>query len=104
MKKLAMCVTCGSEVKPKTRVPGSFIMEVLLWILLIVPGFIYSFWRLTNIEKVCSVCGANTLVPLDSPVARHLRTSLNGTVSPTTEASPTHTLPPPAPTRLPPLR
>lgn len=94
MKKLAMCLTCGSEMKPKTRVKGSFIMELLLWILLIVPGVIYSFWRLTSMEKVCAVCGSNTLVPIDSPVAKHLRAQLNQTSAPASKIVPPAELPP----------
>lgn len=33
-------------------------MEVFLWLLLIVPGFIYSLWRLTTKTKVYPKCGA----------------------------------------------
>lgn len=101
MKKLAMCVTCGSEVKPKTRVKGSVVTEFVLWIFFLLPGVIYSIWRLSTKEKVCTACGASTLVPIDSPVALHLRASLNLPVAPPSSA--TTSLPAPSATLLPPM-
>lgn len=65
-----ICTTCGAQGIPKTRVKGSIGIEIVLWLCFLVPGLIYSIWRLTTKEKVCSTCGANTLVPIDSPVGR----------------------------------
>jgi hypothetical protein len=52
------CPNCGTVGRPKTATRGSFLMEVSLWLLLIVPGLIYSLWRLTTKTKVCPKCGA----------------------------------------------
>jgi len=54
------------------RVRGSFFMELFLWIILIIPGLIYSLWRLTTVQQVCSSCGASELIPPDTPKARQL--------------------------------
>jgi len=64
------CQSCGSVGRPKTRVKGSFWIEVLLWFCFFVPGLIYSIWRPTTKEQVCPVCGTPNMIPVDSPKAR----------------------------------
>lgn len=64
------CPNCGSAGKPKTFTPGSFALEVLLWLFFIVPGLIYSIWRLTARYKGCASCGQRGVIPVDSPRAR----------------------------------
>ena len=63
------CQNCGTVGRPKMVTRGSFLMEVLLWLLLIVPGFIYSLWRITTRAKVCPTCSAPYMIPVDSPKA-----------------------------------
>lgn len=70
MAKNLYCNNCGTVAAPTTRTKGSFITEVFLWLMLIVPGIIYSLWRLTSKEKVCPKCGAPNMLPLDSPKAQ----------------------------------
>ena len=69
-KKEMVCTTCGSLVSPRSKTPGSFWIELLLWAFFIVPGVIYSVWRLASIQKVCPKCGGKNLVPPDSPVGQ----------------------------------
>lgn len=64
------CLRCGYRVKPKKVTPGSFLIEVILWIAFIVPGIIYSLWRVRARHTICPECGSTELVPLDSPAAR----------------------------------
>lgn len=70
------CTTCGSIGEPKSHTPGKLWVEVVLWLCLLVPGLLYSLWRLNGRRKVCAHCGAQTLVPVDSPVARKARAAL----------------------------
>jgi hypothetical protein len=70
------CTVCGHTGKPKTVTRGSFLIEVsptrhldVLWLALIVPGVIYSLWRLTTRHKACAKCGSTHIVPTDSPRA-----------------------------------
>ncbi len=63
------CDNCGTTGKPKTRTKGSFVIEVLMWLLFIIPGIFYSLWRLTTREKVCPACGAPNMIPTTSPKA-----------------------------------
>lgn len=55
----------------KKETPGSFLIEVILWVAFCVPGLIYSVWRITSAKQVCASCKGE-LVPLDSPRGRHL--------------------------------
>lgn len=63
------CSTCGSEGPTQTSTKGSIWLEIVLWLCFIVPGVIYSVWRLTTRHKVCASCGATTLMPPNSPKA-----------------------------------
>ena len=64
------CPNCGSVAKPKRRTKGSFLIEFLLWLCFLVPGLIYSIWRLTTRAEVCGICGNPGVIPEDSPRAR----------------------------------
>ena len=64
------CTTCHTVGKQKRETRGSFVIELALWLMLIVPGLIYSLWRLTTRRNVCRACGSPNIVPTTSPVAR----------------------------------
>lgn len=70
------CMACGSEADPITKTKGSILIEIVLWPCFIVPGLIYSLWRITSRQPVCAVCGAANLIPTDSPAARSHREQL----------------------------
>lgn len=63
------CMNCGTDAKPKTQTKGHFALELVLWLLFIVPGLIYSVWRLTSKKGVCPVCGSANIIPPQSPAA-----------------------------------
>lgn len=66
-----LCTSCGSQVgRPKKLTKGSFLIEIVLWIMIILPGLLYSIWRLTSKQTVCPQCLQPTLIPIDSPIAR----------------------------------
>lgn len=64
------CQHCGSVGPARKHTKGSFALEVVLWLCFIVPGVIYSVWRLTTREWVCGTCGAPNTIPTDSPNAK----------------------------------
>jgi ribosomal protein L37E len=68
--RLLYCTRCGATAPPKKHTPGSIGVELLLWLLLILPGVLYSAWRLHARREVCSACGGTDLIPPDSPRAR----------------------------------
>lgn len=69
--KINYCTQCGSKfARPKTNTRGSFFIEIFLWLLLLIPGIIYSLWRLTTRYKSCPVCGSSQIIPTSSPAAQ----------------------------------
>ena len=71
------CKSCGHEGEPVAHTPGSFFIELVLWICFIIPGLVYSFWRLSRRRKVCAGCRSSDIIPSNSPLARSLRKQLS---------------------------
>lgn len=63
------CTACGHEGDTTTTTKGSMLIELVLWLAFIVPGLVYSLWRVSSRHKTCSACGSSALVPTTSPVA-----------------------------------
>jgi hypothetical protein len=64
------CTRCGHIGEPRRITPGSFLIEVVLWLFLLVPGLIYSLWRISARHNACRECGSRDVVPLTSPAAQ----------------------------------
>jgi uncharacterized membrane protein YqaE (UPF0057 family) len=69
---LSVCTSCGYMGRPKKITKGNFIIELILWCLFIIPGLIYSIWRLTAKYNVCPQCKHATMIPESSPFGREL--------------------------------
>lgn len=67
-----VCRDCGTRSEPVQTTPGSLLIELVLWLCFIVPGLIYSLWRLSARHDACAACGSRKLVPADSPVGRRI--------------------------------
>jgi uncharacterized membrane protein YqaE (UPF0057 family) len=80
------CANCGHEGPIRMRTKGSILIEILLWLMLLVPGLIYSIWRHTTRAAVCERCESEQLMPIDSPMARKLRAELAAPPAPTRTA------------------
>lgn len=63
------CKACGHSGATSAKTPGSLWIEIVLWLCFIVPGLIYSLWRISARKQVCASCGSSELVPPGSPVA-----------------------------------
>lgn len=72
MAKAFICTSCGCYCYPQKKTRGSFAIEIILWLFFLIPGLIYTIWRLTTRYSVCPKCGHSTLVPSDSPVGQKL--------------------------------
>lgn len=59
MGKIIKCGSCKYQGKGKSVVKGSIFIEIILWFFFLVPGLIYSIWRLTSKFYVCPKCGSN---------------------------------------------
>ena len=64
------CPECGLVGQGKSQVQGSLGLELALWLALLLPGLLYSVWRLRSGARVCASCHYAGLLPLDSPQAR----------------------------------
>ena len=69
MKKI--CKECGTVGNPTTITKGSIIIELFLWMLFLVPGVLYSLWRLTTRCKACPQCSGE-MIPMNSPMGQKL--------------------------------
>ncbi|MDA8082322.1 MAG: YqaE/Pmp3 family membrane protein [Nitrospiraceae bacterium] len=67
-----ICTACRSVGTPKKVTKGSFWIEIVLWLFMIVPGLIYSIWRLTTKYNACPICQNPTMIPLSSPMGKQL--------------------------------
>jgi hypothetical protein len=78
MAEQKICSICGTVGYPKTITRGSIMIEIILWLCFLVPGLLYSIWRLTTrTANGCPSCGSTSMIPLNSPIARQLNKSLN---------------------------
>lgn len=88
MPSSLICPHCGHSGASKTHVKGSILFEVSLWILFVIPmlalsfrsgtplllvvPLIFSMWRLTTRQQVCSVCIQPGMIPISSPIGKEL--------------------------------
>lgn len=70
MASLLICTQCGHVGKSVYVTKGSMLAEAGLWLFFLLPGLIYSVWRLSSKTSVCAQCKNPSLIPLDSPNAR----------------------------------
>lgn len=69
-----LCTSCGAVNVPESDVKGSFLIEVILWLCFLVPGIIYSIWRLSSRYNYCPKCKGTAIIPADSPFAKNYMT------------------------------
>jgi len=72
-----ICTNCGFKGKPKKNTKGSIAIEIVLWLAFIIPGLIYSIWRMTTKYYACPKCSATNMVALDSPRGKKLIEEFN---------------------------
>ena len=67
-----VCTTCGHHGAAKSHTRGSMLVEIVLWLLFLLPGLIYSLWRVSTRRRVCAACGGTALVPPDTPAGKRM--------------------------------
>lgn len=67
-----ICQNCGTRGEPKTVVKGSLAIEIILWLCFIIPGLIYSVWRMTSTQPVCPSCKQPTMIGVGTPIGKNL--------------------------------
>ena len=72
-----ICTKCRSTSRPKTVMPGSPPIELLLYMFFILPGMLYSAWRhKARRADRCAACASDAMIPLDTPEGERLFTAL----------------------------
>ena len=61
-----ICPRCGTTSDARSQPDGSCSIEGVLWLFLILPGLIYSLWRLSTYKHRCPGCKA-AMIRTDSP-------------------------------------
>ncbi len=69
---MSVCTVCEHHGPAKMHTKGSTAIELILWLLFIVPGLIYSLWRLSTRRPVCAQCGSEQIVPATSPAGQRV--------------------------------
>lgn len=67
-----ICSNCGYVGWPKKITKGSILIELVLWLCFIIPGVLYSLWRLSSRHKACPKCLAPNMVPENTPRGQKL--------------------------------
>lgn len=70
--KNIICTTCGYQGNTKKFMKGNFHTELLLWLLFVVPGALYTVLRLISQYEGCPDCKSNLCIPISSPIAKKL--------------------------------
>jgi uncharacterized membrane protein YqaE (UPF0057 family) len=65
-----LCTNCGYLGIVSKKAQGSCLIELALWLCFILPGLIYSVWRLSSKIYTCPDCESKNLIPENSPVAQ----------------------------------
>lgn len=65
-----LCPSCGALGRVTMKRSGHGGLELVLWLCFIVPGVVYSLWRLLTPIVICAECGAHPLIKVGSPKGR----------------------------------
>mgnify|MGYP000276421539 CR=1 FL=1 len=76
-----ICRNCGHTGDAKIVTKGSLIVEIFLWMLFIIPGVIYSMWRMSSKYDACKACGCIHIIPQNSPIGKKLAADNASTVA-----------------------
>jgi hypothetical protein len=74
----SVCTLCGFTGAPSPRVGGSILIEIVLWCFFLIPGLIYSLWRLGSKDQVCPSCQRPAMIPAFSPKGEELVNAKGG--------------------------
>lgn len=72
-----VCRNCGTRAIPEIVTKGSVWIEIILWLAMLVPGLIYSIWRVTTRDMVCPECRRNTMIGVHTPIGRMIARRFN---------------------------
>lgn len=71
-EKKYFCKDCHEVGVAAVSVPGSFVVEIFAWLLMILPGLLYTLWRNSAKKNVCRACGSEQIISVKLPLAKKL--------------------------------
>lgn len=71
-KQQFICTACHHVGNRKKVTPGSFWIELFLWLFFVLPGVVYSLYRFLSKKEVCEACGNPTMIPTNTPKGQEL--------------------------------
>lgn len=71
-RKELVCKDCGYIGMVSQTSRGSILIEIVLWLCVIVPGLIYSIWRMSNKAYRCPGCSGWNMIPTSTPIGQKL--------------------------------
>lgn len=80
-----ICQACGVRGYPEMKTRGSWRITFFLLLCFIVPGILYSIWRQTSRYPVCPRCGAQGMIPINSPGGKQFFQKFGHTYTPPKE-------------------
>jgi hypothetical protein len=63
----SVCSMCGYCGVPSKRTRGNILIEIVLWLCFMVPGLIYTLWRMTSKFEACPACERESMIAAASP-------------------------------------
>ncbi len=73
-----ICKNCGFIGDSVAVKKGSLGVELALWLFFLIPGLIYSLWRLSSRADGCSACRSSNVIPVTSPLGAQLVVTTGG--------------------------
>lgn len=77
-----ICVKCGYVGKRRQIKPGSTLVEVMLWTVLLIPGPFYSIWRFWARKWACPQCSDFTMFSVNSEVGKCKMAEIDADIAP----------------------
>lgn len=69
---MRICSRCSYVGKPVLIKEGNVFLEIMLWLLFVIPGLFYTAWRQSCRYYGCPLCRAQKMAPVNSLRGREL--------------------------------
>jgi len=77
-----ICTNCGYQGKRRAIKPGSRGMEIILWVVFLIPGPFYTLWRMLGKKWKCPQCEQiNTMFSVGSKLGKLKLDEINSDIS-----------------------
>jgi hypothetical protein len=71
--KRRICQECGDIGIPEKHMPGSLLLQIVLFLFWLLPGIIYTIYRIAATKTICPSCKTTEpMLPLNSPRGKKL--------------------------------